>query len=115
MSEDQFVHWRPVGKDYPTPSVFEQHKFQQPINSSTANVAEALIGYWSHTGDELAYQKAKALMDCIVRTQDEATGYLPTSLRGLKNYGYHWVNCTYNTAEILLLMEQTQLSHDKQK
>ena len=105
LSEDQFVHWQPYKDTYATPSVFEQHKYQESINSSTSDVAGALLGYWRHTGDPLALEKARALVDVLVNTQETGSGFLPTSLKNTRAYGYFWMNCAFHSIEALMLME----------
>ena len=105
LSEDQFVHWRPYKDTYAAPSVFEQHKYQESINSSTSDVAGALLGWWRHTGDPLALEKARALVDVLVNTQEAGTGFLPTSLKNTRAYDYFWMNCAFHSIEALMLME----------
>ena len=105
LSEDQFVHWRPYKDTYAAPSVFEQHKYQESINSSTSDVAGALLGWWRHTEDPLALEKARALVDVLVNTQEAGTGFLPTSLKNTRAYDYFWMNCAFHSIEALMLME----------
>ena len=105
LSEDQFVHWQPYKDAYAAPSVFEQHKYQESINSSTSDVAGALLGWWRHTGDPLALEKARALVDVLVNTQEAGTGFLPTSLKNTRAYDYFWMNCAFHSIEALMLME----------
>ncbi len=105
MSEDQFLHWRQYKDVYSAPSVFEQHKYQESINSSNSDVACALIGYWRHTGDPLALAKARALVDVLVNTQETETGFMPTSLKNTRAYEYFWMNCTFHSIEALMKME----------
>ncbi len=113
LSEDQFVHWnalpnkegvRPIA----TPCVYEQHKYQVPVDNSSCNVAKAYLDLYEVTGDELAFAKAKALMDNLTVIQYVPTGKIPTTFNfrtpakdASKNV---WINCTNASIQTLLRM-----------
>ncbi len=110
FSEDQFTYWgNPNYKDdnkvYNAPCVVEQYKFQVPIDGSVCNVANALLNLYKKNGDELAFAKAKALIDNITIVQDAATGAIPT-FWGNKQYGQDWINCAYFSIQTLLKMDE---------
>ncbi len=113
LSEDQFVHWnalpnkegvRPIA----TPCVYEQHRYQVPVDNSTCNVANAYLDLYELTGDELAYAKAKALIDNLTVVQFVTSGQIPTTfnLRTPEKNATrtYWVNCTNASIQILLRM-----------
>lgn len=112
FSEDQFVYWDcPVNeKGYKrdcTPCVFEQYKYQMPVDASTCNVSNAMLSLYEKTGDELMKAKAKALIDNITVVQCVNTGKIPTTwrIRHNKNITF-WVNCTYSSVCTLLRMDE---------
>ena len=117
FSEDQFTYWgNPNFKDdakvYNAPCVVEQYKFQVPIDASLCNVASAYISLYKKTGDELAYAKAKAMIDNITIVQDAETGMIPT-FWGNKQYGQDWINCSYFSIQTLLKMDQLMTDSKK--
>lgn len=111
FSEDQFVYWDcPVNesgyKRDATPCVFEQYKYQMPIDNSTCNVANAMLDIYEATGDSLMLAKAKALIDNITVIQCVNTGKLLTSWRVRFNVEpSYWINCTYDSVCALLRMK----------
>ena len=110
FSEDQFTYWgdpnyKDDAKVYNAPCVVEQYKFQVPIDGSVCNVANALLNLYNKTGDELAFTKAKALIDNITIVQDAETGAIPT-FWGNKQYGQDWINCAYFSVQTLLKMDK---------
>lgn len=110
FSEDQFVFWdSPVKrygvKLYHTPYVAEQYKYMMPVDHSACNVANAWLSLWERTGDELAYAKAKALIDHITILQNANTGMIPTFWRNFFS-GEDWINCTLLSIQTLLQMEE---------
>ncbi len=111
FSEDQFTYWEsPFNKRYGvkinhTPCVVEQYKYPVPIDHSTCNVANAFLSLYQKTGDELAFTKAKALIDNITITQNINTGNIPTFWRSFLN-GTDWINCTYLSIQTLLRMDK---------
>ncbi|MCF0174022.1 MAG: hypothetical protein HUJ95_01660, partial [Bacteroidales bacterium] len=115
MSEDQFVHWNFLPNDngirrIPTPCVFEQHKYQEAVDASTCNVANAYLDLYELTGDKLAFAKAKALIDNLTVVQDPTDGKIPTtwSLRNPEKNKTRtfWYNCSNASINILLRMEE---------
>ncbi len=115
LSEDQFVHWNALpNKDgvrpMAAPCVFEQHKYQVPVDNSTCNVANAYLDLYEATGDKLAFAKAKALVDNLTVVQDITTGQIPTTfdLRSPQSNKHrsYWINCTNASITILLRMSQ---------
>ena len=113
MGEDQFVHWKSLpGKDgirpLPGPCVFEQLRYQTPVNNSSCHVANALLDYYEVTGDRLAFEKAKALVDNLTLWQYNANGQTPTTMdyrNPRKDKGRKfWLNCSASTIELFLRM-----------
>ena len=110
FSEDQFVHWAYYDLTQDgfhkknAPGVHEQYKYEMPVNSSSCNVANALLNYYEVTGDLLAYAKAKALIDNITIQQNAVDGMIPTSFewREPTRRRTFWVNCTFNSVNTLL-------------
>lgn len=115
LSEDQFVHWDALPNDYGirtigTPSVFEQYKYQTPVDNSSCNVANAYLDLYEVTGDRLAYAKAKALVDNLTVIQEITDGKIPTTC-GLyspkKNLTRSfWINCSNASIKTLLRMAE---------
>lgn len=113
MSEDQFVHWNEIPNKYgirvlSTPCVFEQHSYQMPVDNSSCNVANAYLDLWEATGDELAFAKAKALIDNLTVVQDPTDGKIPTTFKVYnpeKNKTRSWwINCSNASITTLLRM-----------
>lgn len=113
LSEDQFVHWNALpNKDgvrpIATPCVYEQHRYQVPVDNSSCNVANAYLDLYEATGDELAFAKAKALVDNLTVVQDITNGKIPTTfdLRSPERNKRrtYWINCTNASITILLRM-----------
>ena len=111
FSEDQFVYWdTPINesgfKRDATPCVFEQYKYQMPIDNSTCNVSNAMLDLYEATGDTLMKAKAQALIDNITVVQCVNTGKIPTSWRIRFNVDpSYWINCTYDSVCTLLRAE----------
>ena len=111
FSEDQFVYWdMPIGESGykldSTPCVYEQYKYQMPIDNSTCNVANAMLDIYEATGDELMHAKATALIDNITVIQCVNTGKILTSWRVRFNVEpSYWINCTYDSVCALLRMK----------
>lgn len=102
LSEDQFVHWDCLPmengvKKLPGPCVFEQYKYQTPVDNSSCNVANAMMSLFEVTGDKLALAKAISLMNTLTVVQNSQNGYSPTTLdyRELKKDKGRtfWLNC----------------------
>lgn len=117
MSEDQFVHWNCLPdkngvRRLPVPCVFEQHKYQTPVDNSSCNVANAYLDLWEATGDELAFAKAKTLIDALTIVQNPCNGQIPTTLDyrdPQKDKGRtFWLNCCVASIETLLRMDKIQ-------
>lgn len=106
LSEDQFVHWDflPMEngiKRIAGPCVFEQYKYQTPVDASSCNVANALISLYEVTGDKLALAKAVTLMNALTIVQNSMNGMMPTTFQ-YQNYSSDakrtfWVNCSVAT------------------
>ena len=117
LAEDQFVHWnalprKEMFRPIPTPCVCEQYQYQTPVNASSANVAGGLIALYKVTGDRLALEKARALMDAVMLMQNQANGQLFTTWnwRSAKDNVYYgingyWVNCTLSSIEAWLALD----------
>lgn len=117
FSEDQFVHWDTAVKRYGvkvnhTPCVVEQYKYRMPVDHSACNVANAWLSLYEETGDELAYAKAKAMIDNITILQNSNTGMLPTFWRNFFS-GTDWINCTLLSIQTLLRMDALQEQMEK--
>jgi len=117
LSEDQFVHWDyPYGPDGVRPrcppAVHEQYKYETPIDNSSCNVAHPLLSYYELTGDRLAFEKAKALIDNLTIVQNQTSGVIPTALvfrsvdRDVKRQ--ITINCCF--ADVLMLMRMHELT-----
>lgn len=113
MGEDQFVHWNSLPEDtgirrLPGPCVFEQLHYQTPVDNSTCNVANALLDLYEVTGDELAFAKAKALIDELTVCQFPTNGMTPTTLdyrNPQRDKGRtFWLNCSVATITTWLRM-----------
>ena len=112
FSEDQFVHWDSSYRRYGakvnhTPCVVEQYKYRMPVDHSACNVANAWLSLYLKTGDELAYLKAKALIDNITILQNANTGMIPTFWRNFFT-GEDWINCTLLSIQTLLRMSDIE-------
>ncbi len=117
MSEDQFVHWNSLPEKNGIrrlfgPCVFEQHHYQTPVDNSSCNVANAYLDLWEVTGDELAFAKAKALVDVLTIAQSDGSGQVPTTLdyrspeKDKKRT--FWLNCCAASIEMFLRMAEIQ-------
>jgi len=113
MSEDQFVHWNSLPESNGIrrlfgPCVFEQHRYQTPVDNSSCNVANAYLDLYELTGDKLALAKAKALIDALTVAQFVTNGCAPTTIDyryPLKDKGRtFWLNCSVATINIWLRM-----------
>ena len=123
LSEDQFVHWAyPYGPDgirtRCAPCVHEQYKYETPIDNSSCNVANPLLSYYELTGDRLAFEKAKALLDNLTIVQNQTSGMMPTALvfrnaaRDMKRK--ITINCCFADVKTLMRMhELTQKMHNE--
>lgn len=116
FSEDQFTFWdSPYNddgiKDKCTPCVYEQFKFQVPVDGSACNVADALLNLYLVTGDKKYLAKSKALVDNITFVQNPVNGQIPTlwDFRTKRNdkYRQFWINCLYVSVDMLLKMADT--------
>lgn len=119
LSEDQFVHWdalrdedgiRPIV----TPCVYEQYQYRTPVDNSSCNVANALLDYYEVTGDRLAFEKAKALIDNLTVVQNPVNGQILTTwdVRSFdrdKNRSF-WINCSNASIQILVRMAEYEQS-----
>lgn len=115
LSEDQFVHWDALPNEdgvrkISTPCVYEQHRYQVPVDNSACNVANAYLDLYQKTGDRLALAKAKALVDNITIAQDVTDGKIPTtwnlnSPEKNKKRSF-WINCSNASITTLLRMAE---------
>lgn len=114
--EDQFVVWgRPCPWDrcdfdvscWPTPCGLEQYNWYVPVDASTALIASVFLSMGKATGEELYFEKAKALVNTITRVQNKKDGRIPTEW---KEPGYNdndnvdlelWINCLLYSASVL--------------
>jgi maltose/maltodextrin transport system substrate-binding protein len=107
--EDQFVYWESTDtkygvKLYHTPHVVEQYRYRVPIDHSACNVANAWLSLYEVTGDEIAFMKAKAMIDNITIMQDINTGMIPTYWSNFLQ-AENWTNCTLLSVQTLLRMD----------
>ena len=118
LSEDQFVHWdwpeNPDGfKKNWTPCVHEQYHYEMPVDNSACNVANAWLDWFDVTGDRLAFEKAKALIDSITLMQNQNNGQLPTTWEWRPAYKdrnrTYWINCSFSSIRTLLRMAEYPL------
>lgn len=109
------MHWNALpNKDgvrpIATPCVYEQHRYQVPVDNSTCNVANAYLDLYEATGDKLAFAKAKALIDNLTVVQNITNGQIPTTFdlrdpeRNKKRS--YWINCSNASITILLRMAE---------
>ena len=115
FGEDQFTCWDVLPnangvKPIATPCVYEQYKYRVPVDASAHNVSMAFLDLYEATGDELAFAKAKALIDNMTRVQNKCSGQMPTtwdlrSPRSELNRTF-WVNCTYSSITALLRIHE---------
>ncbi len=114
--EDQFVVWnRPCPWDrcgfdvtsWATPCGLEQYNWYVPVDASTSVIASVFLSVGKATGDELCFEKAKALMNTVTRVQSKKSGRIPTEW---KEPGFienadadreFWINCLLYTASVL--------------
>lgn len=109
--EDQFTFWdTPIGangfKDKVTPCVYEQYKYQKPVDNSACNVANAMLSLYEATGDLVCLAKGKALIDNLTVVQNPVNGQIPTTwdfrTGNYDRYRTYWINCTYSSVTSLL-------------
>lgn len=108
--EDQFVYWASPEKKYGvqlhhTPHVVEQYRYRMPIDHSACNVANAWLSLYEKTGDEIAFLKAKAMIDNITIMQDVNSGMIPTYWTTFL-VAENWTNCTLLSVQTLLRMAE---------
>ncbi len=117
FSEDQFVFWDMIPNEYgfkpcATPCVYEQYKYQKPVDASVCNVSNAMLSLYEATGDRLYYAKAKALIDNITIVQNAVNGKIPTTWDYRKPSSDRkrtfWINCSYSSVKTLLRMQDTE-------
>ena len=115
MSEDQFTFWDIVPNDhgvkrFAAPCVVEQYKYWTPVDASAHNVSMAFLDLYEATGDQLAFAKAKALIDNMTIVQNKCSGQMPTTWdlrspeRELRRT--FWTNCTWASVTALLRMAE---------
>ena len=125
LSEDQFVHWAypDVTQDgFPkknAPCVHEQYHYEMPVDNSSCNVANAWLDLYEATGDELAFAKAKALIDNITIQQNAVNGKIPTTFEWRETAKDRkrtfWINCSFSSVSTLLrFSEMTTKKADHQ-
>ena len=115
MSEDQFTFWDIVPNDhgikrFAAPCVVEQYKYWTPVDASAHNVSMAFLDLYEATGDQLAFAKAKALIDNMTVVQNKCSGQMPTTwdLRSPEREVRRtfWTNCTWASVTALLRMAE---------
>ncbi len=115
LSEDQFTFWdTPITadgiKDKATPCVYEQYKYQKPVDASACNVANAMLSLYETTGEAIYLAKGKALIDNITVVQNAVNGQIPTTwdFRNTKSDRGRtfWINCSFGSVTTLLRMAE---------
>lgn len=115
LCEDQFVHWNALPnrdgfRQIPTPGVYEQYEYRVPIDNSNCNVANAWLDMYERNGDELAFAKAKALVDAIANVQNKSNGRIETTwdMRSYKSDAGRafWINCSLASVQIFMRMAE---------
>lgn len=132
LCEDQFVHWDVLptdsAPDYAnaagatirpelTPCVHEQYGYETPTDDSAAQVALGFLNLYHTTGQRLWLAKAIALTNAIAISQNQTNGQIPTTWE-FRSEPFsvertYWLNCTLNSVNQLLRMDQ--LINSKQK
>ncbi len=115
FSEDQFTFWdTPITKEgikaKATPCVYEQYKYQTPVDASACNVANAMLSLYKATGEAIYLAKGKALVDNITVAQNAVNGQIPTTwdFRNTKSDRGRtfWINCSFGSVTTLLRMAE---------
>ena len=119
FAEDQFTRWHSaVERDAEAlsatedklsyPFVFEQYSWKAPVDASIAKVAKNWLFLYEKTGDLLAFAKAKALVDSLVKMQDPESGCVPTvpNWEGCFVPNEIWANCEYYSISTLMWMDR---------
>lgn len=113
--EDQFVVWEGPSRVEPgkqmTPTALEQYEYYTPIDASMAGMVRTFSAAWQATGDDLYYQKAKALADSLAR-QQHRNGEIPTYF-SQGPHGVNWINCMIYDA--IVLADFAKLEYEKWK
>lgn len=109
LSEDQFVHWDKFeGVNAFPPYACEQYFYDQPIDSSIADICDGFLSLYEYNGDKLALAKARSLLNALTRFQ-EASGRILTLMIdfGGEEPGIEelWLNNTWWTASQLLRLD----------
>ncbi|MCQ2119396.1 MAG: hypothetical protein MJY84_05700 [Bacteroidales bacterium] len=105
MSEDQFVRWNYLPDDVTgvrevhSPITMEQYFCYEPVDDSSANMANAYLDLYAITGDKLLLEKARALMDHLTILQNQVTGMIISIDEPVE---YFWINCSWITQKTLL-------------
>lgn len=123
LSEDQFTYWESMPDEYgihsiTTPCVFEQYKYQTPVDNSACNVAGGFLAKYQHSGDQLALAKAIALTNSLTVVQFVQTGQIPTTWgfhKNVESYISYWVNCSLASINMLLSMDEVLAENPQQK
>ena len=106
LSEDQFVHWDKFeGVNAFPPYACEQYFYDEPIDSSIADVCDGYLSLYEYNGDRLALAKAKALLASLTRFQEPSGRILTLMVDfGDEEPGIEelWLNSTWWTASQLL-------------
>lgn len=104
--EDQFIHWQllPDGNAVPyclTPGVYEQYFCAVCIDASNSRMSETFMDLYDRTGDRLYLEKARALVDAIVTSQNVLTGEIPTFWHNGYTSDMFWINCSICSVQVV--------------
>ena len=109
LSEDQFVHWGKFeGVNAFPPYVCEQYFYEEPIDSSIADVCDGYLSLYEYGGDPLVLAKAEALLNSLTRFQEPSGRILTLMIDfGDSEPGIEelWLNSTWWTSTQLLRLD----------
>ncbi len=128
-AEDQFVFWEkpaaanghgintpfggPDGQstrydDWFYPCALEQYVYYVPVDASSAKMIRTYLALYRAEKNPLDLEKARALADGLVRTQDPNNGFIPTEYAKIANRHdpmTGWLNCTAQSFQALIELD----------
>ena len=110
LSEDQFVHWDKFeGVNAFPPYACEQYFYDEPVDSSIADICDGYLALYEYNSDKLALAKAKALLGSLTRFQ-EPSGRILTLMVDYGADGPNsedfWLNSIWWDASQLLRLDR---------